>query len=177
MSPNQLVLYSDLPDVWFCQLKKHVAKHAWQNYLPASRLVFEVLSGANLGLDVLQVRHGCNRSDRGTRSQWTRWFGRGAHHRYFLHLLSRGGGPTGRAAATTTVWGFRWVSWWWTTTKDQNIFSLLILIYYVVNYPKVKVFTFQPFFGMLICRSFHGVLWNFIISAVQIFGKANSCIL
>lgn len=49
--------------------EKRVVKHAKQNYLPASRLVFDVLSGADLGLNVLQVRHRCNRSDRGARSQ------------------------------------------------------------------------------------------------------------
>lgn len=78
-------------------------------HLSSPRLVFDILSGTDLGSDVLQVRQGCNRGDGGPRSERARRFGRSAHHSYLLHLLPRCAAATGRrfrggrAAAAATI--------------------------------------------------------------------------
>lgn len=82
-------------------------------HLTTPRLVFDVLSGTDLGFDILQIRHGRDRSNWGTRSEGAGRFGWSAHHSYLLHLLSRCAAATGRrfrggrAAATATIRSLR----------------------------------------------------------------------
>lgn len=70
-----------------------------------------VVCGPDLGPDVLQVRHGCCRSQRGPGAlQRTRGFGGGAHDRHLLHLVDLGlpggrlaGGRLGRPGAALST--------------------------------------------------------------------------
>ena len=85
------------------------------SHLASTGLVLDVLRGADLGLDVLQVRHRRNRDDGSAAGPWG--FGRGADHSHHLHLVPRSAGAAGWgfgrswAAVATAIGGLGWVSW------------------------------------------------------------------
>lgn len=80
--------------------------------------MFDVLSGTDLGFDVLQVRQGRNRGNGSAGSERAGRFGWSAHHGHFLHLLPRCAAATGwrfrsgRAAAAATIRSFRRLGCW-----------------------------------------------------------------
>lgn len=69
-----------------------VTAAAATGYLSTSRLVLDVVCGADLGLDALQVWHGrrCSQRCRRAALQRARGLGRGTHHRHLLHLVGLG---------------------------------------------------------------------------------------
>jgi len=76
-----------------------------QAHLAASGLVLHVVRGADLGPDVLQVRHGGRRQG-GRRAALERagGFGRGADHRDLLDLVGLGRRLGGRRLARGGLW-------------------------------------------------------------------------
>lgn len=107
--------HSDVSSATLFHVHRTAFLRNWSCYthLSTPRLMLDVLSGTDLGSDVLQVRQGCDRGNRGTRSERARRFGWSTHHCHLLHLLPRCTAATGwrfrggRAAAAATIRSLR----------------------------------------------------------------------